>query len=164
MKKTLLFTFLILLGINGYTQEKVDNIKVGLGTSLFNLNESFNNVFFLNNSSPIYVSILYKDMFRVESIVNLTVTNSSDFGILSSRGSIALGVDWFHPLYEKTAIYYGPRIGFNSNQTKLVNAHIGGEYDFYKNWTISTEIGFNYVMEYVNYLQTTSSVILRFYF
>lgn len=164
MKKIVLFSLLILLGINGFSQERVDNIKVGLGTSLFNLNESFTNVFFLNNSSPIYVSMLYKDKFRVESIINLTIANSDDSGILSSRGSIALGVDWFHPLYEKTAIYYGPRIGYNTNKTKLINTHIGGEYDFYKNFTISTEIGFNYIMEYTNYLQTTSSIILRFYF
>lgn len=154
----LLFVFCTI----GFAQEK--KYKIGLGTSLFNLNESFTNVFFLNNSSPIYVSILYKNSFRIESIVNLTLANTENSGILSSKGSISLSADWFHPLHEKTALYYGPKIGFNSNETKFANAHIGGEYDFYKNWTISTEIGFNYVMEYTEYLQTTSSVILRFYF
>lgn len=162
MKNIISFCLLIGLTTLGFAQEK--KYTIGLGTSLFNLNESFTNVFFLNNSSPVYVSIRYKELFRIESIVNLTLANTNEFGVLSSRGSIALSADWFHPLHKKTALYYGPKIGFNSNETKLVNGHIGGEYSFYKNFTISTEIGLNYIMEYTQYLQTTSSVILRFYF
>lgn len=162
MKKLLLYTYLMLSCSYFFAQEK--KWKVDLGTSLFNLNESFTNVFFLNNSSPIYVGVKYKDAFRVESIINLTLASTDNFGILSSRGSIAFSADWFHPLAKKMAIYYGPKIGFNSNETKLVNAHIAGEYQFYKNFSISTEIGLNYIMEYTEYLQTTSSIILRFYF
>lgn len=143
-------------------QEK--KYKIGLGTSLFNLNESFTNVFFLNNSSPIYVGVKFKEKYRIESIINLTLTESDDFGLLSSRGSIALSFDWLKPLYEKTSIYYGPKIGFNSNETQLVNIHVGGEYNFYKNWSLSTEIGLNYIKEFTQYVQTTSSIILRFYF
>lgn len=147
-----------------YAQEKEKNNKIGLGTSLFNLNESFDNLFFYNNSSPIHVSFFHQKKYRIESILNLSIIDNKEERILKSRGSITLGIDFFTPLNNKVYIYYGPKVGYNTNETKLINGHIGGEYFFYKSWSISNELGLNYLIDFQNYLQTTSSVILRFYF
>lgn len=158
------FIIISLLCIKVYSQEVLKNNRVGLGTSLFNLNESFDNLFFYNNSSPIHISYLHKKAYRIETILNLSIIDNKEERILKSRGSISIGFDFFKSLNQKVYIYYGPKIGYNTNQIILLNSHIGGEYFFYKSWSISNEIGLNYLIDFQNYLQTTSSVILRFYF
>lgn len=163
MKKNLFIFLFCCICFHAIAQEKEKNIKIGLGTSLFNLNESFDNLFFYNNSSPVFVSLLYKDKIRLETILNLSVLDNPDERELKSRGSITLGVDFFKSINEKVKIYYGPKLGYNTNETKLLNAHIGAEYFFYKRWSISNEVGLNYLKDYQSYIQTTSSVILRFY-
>ena len=162
------FNFLIVLFfvnvVYTYAQEQTKSTKVGLGTSLFNLNESFDNLFFYNNSSPVFISLLINKKYRIETILNLSIIDKKEDRILKSRGSITFGFDFLKPLNDKVNIYFGPKIGYNTNETKLFNAHIGGEYFFYKSWSISNEIGLNYLTTYESYLQSTSSIILRFYF
>ena len=165
MKKiTLIYLFFVftIFKINAQKGEKP--IKIGLGTSLFNLNESFDNLFFYNNSNPILLSVTLNNKIRIESILNISIINNPEDRILKSRGSITLGADYFKPIHEKINLYFGPKIGYNTNETTLINTHIGGEYFFYKSWSISNELGLNYLKAYQSYLQTTSSVILRFYF
>lgn len=166
MKISFKITFLsfCLYAFTIHAQEEKKSIKFGLGTSFFNLNESFDNLFFYNNSNPIYTSILYKDKYRFESILNLSIINNKEDRELKSRGSITIGFDYLKPINEKIKIYTGPRIGHNTNQTSIINAHIGGEYFFYKHWSISNELGLNYIIDFEDYIQTTSSIILRFYF
>ena len=160
----LLIALLVLCNLYSHAQEKAKPIEVGLGTSLFNLNESFDDLFFYNNSSPIFVSVLINKKYRIETILNLSIINNKEDRILKSRGSITLGFDYLKRLNDKINIYFGPKVGYNTNETKLFNAHVGGEYFFYKSWSISNEIGLNYLTTYESYLQTTSSIILRFYF
>lgn len=165
MKKvTFLFVFSILCATQINAQKTTKPLKIGLGTSLFNLNESFNNLFFYNNSSPIFVSLFYKEKIRFETILNMSILDTPGENLLKSKGSITLGVDLFKHINDKVSIYYGPKVGYNSNKSTLINAHIGGEYFFYRSWSVSNEVGFNYLIDFQNYLQTTSSVILRFYF
>lgn len=165
MKTSLRNSFIILsfcsLFLNAQEQDK--SLRTGLGTSLFNLNESFDNLFFYNNSSPIFVSLMYKNKYRFETILNLSIINNKEERILKSRGSITLGFDYLKSVHDQIKIYFGPKIGYNTNETKLLNAHIGGEYFFHNNWSISNELGLNYLIDYQDYIQTTSSVILRFY-
>ena len=68
MKKEfcILFTIFCMYFANG--QEQSSSIKLSLGASFFSLNESFDDLFFFNNSSPLYVGIVIHDSYRIESI------------------------------------------------------------------------------------------------
>lgn len=150
---------------SGFAQNKTDAYKIGLGASLFDVNETFNDLFVFNNSRPIYLSVTIHEKFRIESIMNFSVTDYQDGeDIHFAKGSFSLAFQYVKPTSKKLDIYFGSKIGLNSNKTKLVNLHIGGELYLHERWSISNEIGANYLIEYDKYFQTTSSVILRFYF
>lgn len=163
MKKTMfsLFLCISLCQVNAQTKER--SIKFGLGASFFNLNESFDDLFFYNNSSPIYLGLKIKDKYRIESIINVSLIEHNETSDNLTRGSATLGFDFIRELFEKFHLYYGPRIGYNTNETLLTNAHIAGEYYFHKRWSVSAEIGCNYLLDDQNYFQTNSNLIVRFY-
>lgn len=150
---------------NVFAQKKTNKYKIGLGAALFDINESFNDFFIFNNSRPIYLSLTIHEKFRIESITNLSVTDYQDGeDIHFAKGSFSLAFQYIKPTAKKFDLYFGSKVGLNSNKTKLVNLHIGGELYLHKRWSITNEIGANYLIEYDKYFQTTSSVILRFYF
>ncbi len=163
MKKTILFFFFCLAFGFTHAQESERSIKFSLGASFFNLNESFDDLFFYNNSSPIYLGLKIKDKYRIESIVNASIIEKNETPDSVTRGSLTLGFDFIQSLFDKFHLYYGPRIGYNTNATILTNAHIAGEYYFHKRWSVSAEIGCNYLLDNQNYFQTNSNLIVRFY-
>jgi hypothetical protein len=157
---------LFFLSRNLYSQK--DNTKkkhkFGIGTSIFNLNESFDDLFFFNNSSPIYLSYTLKEKHRLETILNLSIISNKEAVKISSRGSVSITYDFLNLVSKKLVIYPGIKAGFNSNENILLNLHVGGEYFLHNRWSISSEVGLNYLIAHQDYLQTTSNIILRFYF
>lgn len=162
MKYLLILVFLFSISLS-YGQEKFSNLKIGLGSSFFNINENFDDIFLFNNSSPIIIG-LKSERLRLESTTNISLStreNNSTF----VRGSIRLSIDYFKEISSKMKIYFGPQYGLNTNETHLINLHVGGEYFLHKNWSISNQIGLNFLFdnESESFIQTNSSIILRFY-
>lgn len=158
-----IFTFFLLLNLSFvYCQTDESNLKLGLGTSFFNINENFDDIFLFNNSSPIIIGIKKKRL-RLESISNLSILQSEIDDSNFIRGSIRLSLDYFFNLSKKMRIYTGPQYGLNSNKTHLINLHVGGEYFLHKNWSISNQIGLNFLFDDQKFIQTNSSIVLRFY-
>lgn len=143
-----------------YGQKKEFIARVGLGTSFFNINENFDDIFLFNNSSPVIIGVR-KDKYRLESISNISILNDDDSSYV--RGSIRLSLDYITKLSKRMEIYFGPQYGLNSNRTNLINLHVGGEYFLHQNWSISNQIGVNFLFDDQKFIQTNSSIILRFY-
>lgn len=162
--KFIILIFIILSVTNKINaQERSSNLKLGLGSSFFNINENFDDIFIFNNSSPVYAS-LSKNNLRIETITNISLlTNENEKTFV--RGSLRLGIDYFFELTNRFNLYTGSQYGINTNETHLINLHIGGEYFLHKNWSISNQLGLNFLFDNYskNYIQTNSTIILRFY-
>lgn len=159
MKKIMIILFFVVYNLFG--QQKHNKIKLGFGTSLYNINENFNNIFLFNNSSPVIIGVK-KDHFRLETISNISFINqkgNSNF----IAGSVRLGLDYIIRPDNKFQIYFGSQYGLNTNNTHLINFHLGGEFFLHPNWSISNQIGLNFLSDTQKLTQTNSSIILRFY-
>ena len=145
----------LLFNINSiYSQEIFTNLKIGIGSSLFNINESFDDLFLFNNSSPIIIGLTNKHL-RLESTTNITLStleNNSTY----VRGSIRLSLDYISEVSDKMNIYFGPQYGLNTNETHLINLHVGGEYFLHKNWSCRlSSFGMYTAMVLMNMIYTT---------
>lgn len=100
--KYLLISVLLFNINSSYCQEKLSNLKIGLGSSFFNINENFDDIFLFNNSSPIIIG-LKGERLRLESTTNISLStreNNSTF----VRGSIRLSLDYFSEISSKMKI------------------------------------------------------------
>ncbi len=145
-----------------FSQEKSDRIKLSLGTSFFNVNENFDDLFLFNNASPVFLGF-QKGNFRVETIGTISILESEINAEATIRGSVRLTLDYISKISSKMNVYFGPQYGYNSNRTHLCNLHIGGEYFLHDNWSISNQVGLNILFDNKKSFQTNSSIILRFY-
>jgi len=164
MKKRLLFSligcFVIILNTGLYAQDKVEKHgKVGLGVSLFSMQDLSLLVNDVSYWSTIYVPISLSDKYRLEP----------DFGFVKDDGGEFLwnmGLSFFFiKEKEKMNYYYGVRTGLYNTEYLFVGPAIGAEYFLYKQFSISAEAqlrgnllgdGFS--------LGTSTSVMIRFYF
>ena len=165
MKKifSLILLTTIINSINA--QDKNTRPRISVGTTFSNLNENFEDIFLFNNSRPIIAGLDYPNL-RIESITNVSIENSPNNDETSIRGSIRLSLDYKKKVSNKMQIYFGPQYGLHSSRTHLLNLHLGGEYFLHKNWSISSQIGVNFL--FVNstnqtLILTNNSFILRFY-
>ena len=94
---------------------------------------------------------------------NISIIHNKEEAKNKTRGSLSFSFDFLKPLSKNVQLAFGPRIGYNTNETLLTNLHVSGEYFFAKNWSAAVELGLNYLIDNQNYLQTNSNIILRFY-
>ena len=160
--KKILFILLFSSCFIGVSQEKKEKFKLSLGTSFFNVNENFDDLFLFNNASPVFLGF-QKGGFRVETIGTISILESETKAVAIIRGSVRLTLDYISQVSSKMNVYFGPQYGYNSNRTHLCNLHIGGEYFLHDNWSISNQVGFNILFDNKKSFQTNSSIILRFY-
>ncbi|WP_138940618.1 hypothetical protein [Aquimarina agarivorans] len=165
MKRSTTTLIIFFFTVNSFCQEASSKKRFGLGSSFFNLNESFDDLFLFNNSSPISMNYQISNKLRIENNTNITFINQKE-NSTRVRGSLRLSLDYLKKISENFIIYSGPQIGINTSKTKLINIHIGGEYFLHKNWSISNQVGLNFLFDSNsnNSIQTNSSIILRFYF
>lgn len=163
MKRILLLIIFNIFFNNIKAQELKKEKRFSIGTSFFNVNESFDSIFIFNNSSPIIFGLDLQN-FRIESTTNISLfTEGNQYTYV--RGSLRLSFDYKKTIFDKINLYFGPQYGLNTNETHLINIHLGGEYFLHKNWSISNQVGLNFLFDNENqtFIQTNSSIILRFY-
>lgn len=163
MKKIILILSFLFYSILSIAQNENKNLKLNIGSTLTSFGDNFEDIFVFNNSRPIIAGLNYSN-FRVESIINISL-ETRDNNQTSVRGSARLSFDYKKNISKKTIIYFGPQYGLHSSKTHLFNLHLGGEFFFHKNWSISNqiELDFLFVNKNKTLILTNNSLLLRFY-
>lgn len=137
--------------------EQIIPPKFGVGSSLFNLTD----LVWGFQSEP-YESVLLTfnlgKRFRLEPTVGFAIGS----GYQTYSGGIGA---FYRKPFSKFNMLYGLRVGYNTEQIKLLAPTLSGEYYFHKRISIAGEMQLRWLhYDGEGVVLTSSSAVFRFYF